>query len=311
MSISQITDKALPQKVSEVLNIILEENPMHKKFLTNALAYATMAELEMMDKYLTFCSKKDLDAAYMANSYLMYVGDTIKEQIYFLKNKNYRYKTYAEVASHVYDDKNYMDQYMYGLAITTFLWPNHLDMVRLFSDTIPKRKSGKYLEVGPGHGYYLMQAMELGIYDEFLGIDISASSIQQTKDIIDYFKPDYKDKYSLQLIDFLEAKDLKSNSYDAIIIGEVLEHVERPEDFLKRVVDLAKDDAYIFVTTVVNAPAIDHIFLWRNKEDLETLIKSSGLKIKKALYLPYEGKTLAESEAQELSINMAYILEKA
>ena len=159
------------------------------------------------------------------------VEDTLREQLYFMQHKEYRHETHAEIANHVYHDVEYMNRYMYGLAITAFFWPNHVDMARVFRKTLPARKHGRYLEIGPGHGYYLMTAMRHGTFDEFLGIDISEASIRQTKSIVDYFAPDRKECFVLEKKDFLEAADLKPNSFDAIVMGEVLEHVEAPDDF--------------------------------------------------------------------------------
>lgn len=311
MSISEITNKSLPENVSGLINIILEENPMHKSFLKGALNHVNDNELMTLNSYLDFCKKHGHDLTYMADSYLTIVGDTFQEQIYFMKHKEYRHKSYEDVAGHVYHNKDYMDQYMFGLAITSFLWPNHLDMGRLFFETVPRDKGGKYLDIGPGHGYYLMTAMELCSFDDYLGIDISEASIKQTQAIIDHFKPEFKNRFSLKNIDFLEAKGLENGSYNAIVMGEVLEHVEQPDVFLKRIAELATDDAYIFVTTCINAPAVDHIYLWRTTGSLEKMIEECGLKIKTPLRLPYEGKTLEESEAEDLSINVAYVLEKA
>ena len=92
---------------------------------------------------------------------------------------------------------------------------------------------------------------------------------------------------------------------------EVLEHVEEPDRFLRRLAELAAPGAYIYVTTCINAPAIDHIHLWRNTDDLEGLIKRCGLTIRTALRLPYEGKTIMEAVEQNLAINVAYVLEAA
>lgn len=311
MSILEITDKDLPFYVARLFDIILEENPMHKSFLKNALMHAHDDELAMLSDYLDFCEKKGHELNYIAESYLTFVTDTMREQLYFMKHKEYRHKSYADVAGHVYHDNDYMDKYMYGLAITSFFWPIHLEMGRLFVDTLPRHQDGKYLEIGPGHGYYMMKAMQLSSFDKYLGIDISETSIKQTQEIIDHFKPEYKEKYELKRMDFLEAKELEKNSFDAIIMGEVLEHVEQPEVFLKRIAELAKDDAYIYVTTCLNAPAIDHIYLWRTTDELEKMIEGCNLRIKTPLRLPYEGKTLEQAEKENLSINVAYILEKA
>ncbi len=283
--------KTLTANVQSLIDTIIDENPMHKGFIQASLNHVTDEELTMLDKYLNFCAQKGHNITYMADAYLTIVGDTLREQLYFMKHKEYRHKTYADVAGHVYDDKDYMDKYMYGLAITSFLWPNHLDMGRLFVETVPRDKTGKYLDIGPGHGYYLMKAMELGQFSDFLGIDISEASIKQTGAIIDHFKPEYKDRFKLELKDFLEAKDLEPASYDAVVMGEVLEHVEQPDVFLKRIAELTKDDGYIFITTCINAPAVDHIYLWRDTDSLEKMIEECGLKIKTPLRLPYEGKT--------------------
>jgi 2-polyprenyl-3-methyl-5-hydroxy-6-metoxy-1,4-benzoquinol methylase len=94
-------------------------------------------------------------------------------------------------------------------------------------------------------------------------------------------------------------------------MGEVLEHVEKPDVFLRRIAELAKDDAYVFVTTCINAPTVDHIYLWRTTDELEEMITANGLKIVEPLRLPYEGKTLEESREQNLPINVAYVLAKA
>ena len=111
--------------------------------------------------------------------------------------------------------------------------------------------------------------------------------------------------------DFLEAGDLEPGSFDAVVMGEVLEHVEKPDVFLRRIAELAKDDAYIFVTTCINAPAVDHIYLWRTTDELEEMILANGLEIVEPLRLPYEGKTLEESRELDLPINVAYVLAKA
>jgi 2-polyprenyl-3-methyl-5-hydroxy-6-metoxy-1,4-benzoquinol methylase len=94
-------------------------------------------------------------------------------------------------------------------------------------------------------------------------------------------------------------------------MGEVLEHVEQPELFLRRIAELAADDAFIFITTCINAPAVDHIYLWRTTDELEDMIRDSGLSIVEPLRLPYEGKTLEESRDQQLPINVAYVLSAA
>ncbi|TAL33774.1 MAG: class I SAM-dependent methyltransferase [Alphaproteobacteria bacterium] len=299
---------SLPDNIRALRDAILGQNPMHRSFMTAALANVTPEEMGHLDRYIDFCRQRGLTIAYLADCYLTIVGDTLREQIYFQKNKKYRYSSFAQVADNVYFNEEYMSFYMYGLAITSFLWPNHLALFRFFRDMLPKDKKGAYLEIGPGHGYFLLTAMQRSAYSSFTGVDISETSIAQTRALLEHFGGGKKG-FELLCMDFLDSK-LPENGFDAIVMGEVLEHVEQPEHFLKQIARLAKKDAYIFVTTCINAPAVDHIYLFSSPEQLEKLFSDCGLKIRNQLIKPYEGKSLEESLQQLLAINVAYVLER-
>ncbi len=198
---------------------------------------------------------------------------------------------------------------MHGLAITAWLWPNHRDMHRYFARSIPATANGTYLEVGPGHGVYMMTAMKLSHYDRFEGIDLSPTSVDMTKALLDSRNETGVADYEIYCSDFLK-DDLHTDRYDAIVMGEVLEHVEQPLEFLQKIRELAADDAFIFVTTPVNAPAIDHIYLFESFDAIEKLVMQAGLAIRDSRQFPYPGQTVEESTEQCLPINVALVLEK-
>src|SRR5262249_4559020 len=95
-------------------------------------------------------------------------------------------------------------------------------------------------------------------------------------------------------------------AFSCIVMGEVLEHVERPELFLEKIARLSKDDTHIYVTTAINSPAIDHIYLFRTAAEVEQLMQQCGLEITDKLYLPHPGVTLEEAYARAMSVNVAY-----
>ncbi len=300
----------LPTNVDQLCKKIISDNPLHRNILTASVGRLTEKEVGQLNDYIEYCLGKGVTIDYLAESYLILVMDTMREQIYFQKHKKYRYSTFAEVAGHVYFDKDYMSHYMYAVALTLFFWPNHLGMFRFLKETLPRDKKGKYLEIGPGHGWFITTAMETCSFDSFLGVDISETSIAQTRSMVEYYRRHSPPKnFDLKCMDFLQA-DLPASSFDAIVMGEVLEHVEQPDLFMKRIAQLAKDDAYIFITTCIDAAVVDHIYLFENTQQIADLFTSCGLKIVKELFLPYEGKTLEESFAQRLPVSVAYVLKK-
>jgi len=302
---------SLPPRSAELVATVIARNPMHRAFVERALTSMSAEDMGRLERFLDYCQRGGAAIDYIADSYLTVVKDTLVEQMYFLRNKNYRHSTYAEVADFIYHNREYMNKYMYGLVVTAFFWPNHTRMADFFREHLPRTKRGAYLEIGPGHGYYMMTAVSESAFDRFVGVDISAESIAQTRSIIEFFAPDVAPRIELQNCDFLEADTLAAGSFDGIVMGEVLEHVERPDLFLRRIAVLARSDAFIYVTTCVNSPAVDHIFLWRSTDELETLIVDCGFRIAHACRLPYEGYTLEQSHAKALAINVAYVLEKA
>lgn len=302
--------RSVPTAVHTLLNAVVGMNGTHDKFLVSALGNLTPEELAQLEGYLAFCRSRGLDIDYLARCYLTIVEDTLREQMHFMRHGRYRHATYAEVAADVYHNPEYMNRYMYGLAITAFLWPNHVRIARHFSESLPRDRSGEYLEIGPGHGYFLMTAMRLSAFDRFLGVDISATSIAQTRAIAEHFLPDARERLHLAECDFLADQRLEPGRYAAVVMGEVLEHVEQPEAFLRRVAALARADAHIYISTCINAPAIDHIYLWRNTDELEDMMRDNGLRVRDALRLPYDGTTMEVSVKRALAVNVAYVLEK-
>ncbi len=295
--------------MDSLLREIVRINPLQSRFIEDSVDGASSEELQGLDEYVRFCEVNSLDIRYLAQCYDLIVKDTLREQLFFQRHKRYRYSTYAEVADSVYFDDQYMSKYMHGLAITAWLWPNHRDMHQYFAASIPTTATGTYLEVGPGHGVYMMTAMRLSQYDRFEGIDLSPTSVDMTKALLSSCAGPGVADYEIYCRDFLK-DDLHHDRYDAIVIGEVLEHVEKPLDFLKKIRELAVEGAFIFVTTPINAPAIDHIYLFDSFTAIEELVAQAGLSIKDYRQFPYPGQSVEQSIEQCLSINVALVLEK-
>jgi hypothetical protein len=81
---------------------------------------------------------------------------------------------------------------------------------------------------------FVMPAMECSAFRYFSGVDISTISIAQTRAVIEYFNPVPEANLSLSAQDFHEI-ELPAGKCGAIVMGEVLEHLEDPASVLAKI----------------------------------------------------------------------------
>lgn len=289
--------------IEQVISRITELNPMHGKKLKKSLPLNDPQYLEQansfLEKYKVFAAGKNKDLEYGIECYLRMCADVLHETIAFMETGKYTSTSFAEVNQRVYNNPEVMDYYMHALIMSEFLWAHHYKMYRFFLETLPlyKGKVKSYLEIGAGHGLFVAEALKIFDKDvKFDVVDISPVSLEMTKQFVNNPKVNYK---LTDVFDFHPEK-----GYDFVTMGEVLEHVEDPVALLKKVASLLADGGTAFITTPTNAPAIDHIFLFRNYEHILEIIDQAGLKP------VHEFKCYAENVpdevAEELKITLIY-----
>lgn len=296
-------------KAIELLfDAIGKKDELQKKFLINALQYLSNKEVDDFRLYIEYCTDKGgISIDFLADSYILLVKDTMREQLFFKRNKRYRYATFDEVKSSVYYNDDYMTKYMYGLAVSLYLWRNHIDMKRFFDSQISNINKGSYLEVGVGHGCFFMSALQESKFDHYQGVDLSPTSVKVSTDLIKHFIPS-KENWAIDVMNFFDYRS--DNKVDAFVMGEVLEHVEQPEQFLNKIHEITTDKSLIFLTTCINAPTIDHIYLFNDTKEIKQMFSKCKFEIKEELILPHHGSSIEESIKEKSPINVAYTLRR-
>ena len=265
-------------KLEYIVESISNQNPLHgKKITANTNAfddeYLQRAN-RFLDKYTALLEENNQTLDDAIASYLQMIADFNYEIIQFLKTDSYSSSSFAEVKQRVYDNPEVMEYYMHGLVLSQFLWAHHYEMLLYFMKVIEDNKKGikSYLEVGGGHGLYISEAIQIiGDKPDYNLVDISASSLEMARKMIGSKLVNYT------LTDVFDYSPEKK--FDFITMGEVLEHVEDPVKLLQKLHSLVADSGKVFITTPTNAPAIDHIFLFRNADDIRAVIDAAGFKI--------------------------------
>ena len=298
----------------EIVAKVITKSPFQKKKLQQSLAGMDnffYKEAEMFaSNYGGYLDNQGIPLDYAVSAYLEMCENMMKCQIEFMKTGKYTVAEHLEAYDEVYSNETKMKSYMIGLALSQFLWSTHYEMYKAFSDGIKKFGKGtrSYLEIGPGHGLLLNKAMGfLPREAKVTAVDISPISIAITKSIMNYFS------HNTASIEYCTGDILKfdsSEKFDFITMGEVLEHVNFPEKLLFKLHDLLASDGRLFVSTCVNAPAIDHVYHFRRVEEIVAMLHECGFEIEEERVLPVEDLPMDVIVSKKITINYCAILKR-
>lgn len=297
-----------------ILNLINEKSPLQKKKLIKYLSTKDKVFFLESEKfatdYLEYLKKENISLECVVSAYLTLCNNMMICQKKFIRTGNYPIASSDIALDLVYNNKKSMVSYMTGLAISQFLWATHYEMFTFFIDYIKMHYEEiySYLEIGPGHGLFLLKSIEfLDAETKICVVDISQTSMDMTKSLLNYFHP------NLNNVEFRNCDILNFNSdvkFDFITMGEVLEHVNFPEKLLKKLFLLLKNDGCVFISTCVNCPAIDHVYHFKSINEIQNLIHLCNFEIEQDLILPVENLSMDEVIKQKITINYCAILKK-
>jgi 2-polyprenyl-3-methyl-5-hydroxy-6-metoxy-1,4-benzoquinol methylase len=268
--------------MSNYYNYILDKveavNPIHAKKLRSLTSefddtYKSKFEI-FFGRYEIILKQQNLSLDFAIESYLRFCSDMVYEQIRFIQTGEYSNKSFEEVNKNVYDNPDVMNYHMHGLLVSQFLWSHHYQTFRFFSKNIQSfAGDGKnILEIGGGHGLYTNELLDQFKHDFIFNmVDISESSIALSKSFV------LSEKVNYYLEDIYKYNT--ETKFDFIIMGEVLEHVEDPVSLMIKLHNLGTKDVKAFISTPCNAPSIDHIYLFKNSEDVRKIFDLSGWKV--------------------------------
>lgn len=295
----------LSRVVAEVLSIWPEHDSYVEArfagdppdFLQRADEFAELAVRNMGDDIRLYCQ----DYRWMCEQFL-------EEDLFFVRHGRYRLQSFAEAYEQVYSRPEYMARYVRGILISQIIWRPHAVAFDLFrTEFLPGIPSGgDYLEVGPGHGFFLYFAAQqpLGKIEAW---DVSASSITETRSALS--RLGVTRDITIVGQDVLVAPT-RNDEFDAAVISEVLEHLEQPGAALKSLRSALRPGGRIFINAPINSPAPDHIYLWRDPDEFTSFVEEQGFEIESRHFLPVTGHTLDRALRRKLSVSCIVIGKK-
>jgi SAM-dependent methyltransferase len=67
--------------------------------------------------------------------------------------------------------------------------------------------------------------------------------------------------------------------FDFITVGEVIEHLEDPLQLLVKIREMLAPNGRGFISAPTNSPTIDHIYLFREVDEIRDMLRKAGFRI--------------------------------
>lgn len=298
----------LEPKTAKLISVISENNMFQAKALNGFAEQLSREEKDALAALLELYAGQGDTVEHLAECYLRFIQDIMEEQLYFIKNRRYRYSSGEEVNSFFYQNPDYMEYYMKGLAVSIYLMEAHRRCREWFCQkTAGLGRGDQWLDVGVGHGEYFQLAVSHTDYQHYLGIDISPTCVQLCREMTERRVPQSSKNFEVRVQDFFQ---YGGPVCDAVILGEILEHVESPRAFLRKVHEITHGGSFIYVVTAVNCPQKDHIYLFRNVEEIEEMYREAGFGICDRLICPTNGYTIEKAVKKQTAIITAHVLKR-
>jgi len=218
-----------------------------------------------------------------AKGYATFAMQSMRLQAAFEKERQYKIKTHEQASSEVYfNEKHMMQEYLPGLLLSHFLWPHHYRQLQFFESAFVQAmrvaNASTFLEVGIGTGLYSSLLLRRLPEIKGVGLDISPSSKKFTEAQMDALG--VANRYHVELRD-VTATPIEPKA-DWLVCVEVLEHLDDPVAFLRGLRRNMAPGARAFVTAALNAAHADHIYLYRNANEVLSQLIEAGFTLQQS-----------------------------
>lgn len=123
-------------RIDELLALVSEQNKFQRKVMNSLEEQLSPEEKAGLNALLACYVKQGDTVEHLADCYLRFVQDIMEEQIYFIKSRHYRYTNSREVNAFFYQNPEYMEYYMKGLAVSAYLMAPHRQCRSWFKEKV-------------------------------------------------------------------------------------------------------------------------------------------------------------------------------
>jgi SAM-dependent methyltransferase len=238
-----------------------------------------------------------------------FTGSYLKSQAQYLATGKYAQSDFDTAYREVYGNPKVMEgSYLKGLLLSHAFWPIHFDIHRIFSRAFVPRipASCAAMEIGFGHGLYLLEVLQSLPGVTAKGFDVSPSSVAFATKVMGLAGVD-PGRHALTLHDVRNPLPLPADAIGAAIFAEVLEHIPAPEKALVEVLRVLEPGAPAFLTTVLYSNHMDHMTQFADQAEVDRMITGAGFEIAEVHALKVSDYVQG---TQDPTVDLVYVCQK-
>jgi SAM-dependent methyltransferase len=264
-----------------LLSYIDEQHPRSRRAIAEARAKAP----ERFDRYAelflgwAFRALGEQALSRTVDAFVEFSGDVNLAQARYEAEGHYPHKSYAECYATVYAEPDAMDEYLWGVYLTNFLWPHHMDISMFYEDRFLGRLSPdvRIVEIAPGHGGWGLLALHRLPAATLSAYDISPSSIRIAQSLAVAAGSTQRAVYHQR--DARDLLALSGGTAGACVCNFLIEHLEDPHTLLEVLCHVLAPTGLAFLSGALTAAQIDHIYEFRRESELVLLAEEHGLRV--------------------------------
>lgn len=310
-----MTDETLANypHLQRLTGAVLDNWPEHRRYIDLTLSgrdEELMRFSDLLSGMIIQLSSGDDSGLVQAARDYRYLCDEIilPEEWHFRRTGTYRLSTFAEAVAEVYSREAFMTRYMNGLLVSDVFWVNHSRALQHYAEHyLPKlAPETRLLEIGPGHGLLLGLASRFPNVTSLGGWDVSAASLESTRHALAQLGVQRAVSLVVQDI-FAPGRDVVDSSYDAIVLSEVLEHLEEPDRAMQSLFKLCRPGGTVWLNVPANSPAPDHLVLLKHPDEAAGFVSRAGFEVIDAASFAGVGVTMQRALKQALTISCVVV----
>lgn len=272
----------MPPRVAELQKLFEEKHRISRSLIGRAIDSFGLTWADDFEQTLNSLCNDTISLPSAAKGYSAFAFDSMRRQKAFETARAYPHKTYAQAASEVYFNEEHMlKEYLPGLLLSHYLWPHHYRQLQFFDMAFvgPMRQAREvsFAEVGVGTALYSRRVLSALPHATGSGYDISPSSCSFASNHIQAIGA--TSRFRMHEQDII-ARPIAPVAW--LICVEVLEHLEDPVTFLKALRSALAPGGRAFITAALNAAHTDHIYLYRNSEDVWEHLEAAGFSLQQS-----------------------------